>query len=77
MATVFLSERNLKTLLSKLERERKGEQTSCTIIKYQHRSDNYKQSMKQLVVVAVRDDEYYPALGRLPGIVHEGDEVNL
>ena len=41
MTTVYLSKRNLLTLLSKLERLERGEETACAIVKYANPTDPY------------------------------------
>lgn len=69
---VYLSRRNLLTLLSKLNRQEAGESTQCTIIKHDWQHAKYPQSMKQIEVVAVDDADYYNS--RLPGMVHYKDE---
>jgi hypothetical protein len=71
---VFLSRRNLLTLLSKLDRKEKGDQTACTLIKHQVPGDKYQQSMRAIIVTAVEDDDYYG--NRNPGIVHPKDDPN-
>jgi hypothetical protein len=77
MNTLYLSRRNLLTLLSKLDRKAEGEQTQCTVIKNQNpASDKFKQTMVQIAVVAVEDDEYYGAQNRPAGVMHPADEVN-
>lgn len=52
-AKVYLTRRNLLTLLSKLDRKRKGEKTACTIVKKDNLHEKYPQTMKTLTVVAV------------------------
>ena len=71
---VYLSERNLRTLLSKLDREKAGEDTACTLIKHQQDDPSYQQTMKTIMVVAVQDDEYYGSQKREAGYVHPLDE---
>ena len=56
---VFLSRRNLLTLLSKLDRKKAGEQTYCQIIKKDNKHPKYAQSPACVIVTAVEDDEYY------------------
>ena len=51
---VYLTRRNLQTLLNKLDREG----SLCTIIKYDTTHPKYPCS-KPTVVAAVEDDEYY------------------
>lgn len=71
-ATVYLSRRNLLTLLSKLDRRAKGEQTECTLVKRDHSHPVYPQSHHVMFVVGVEDAEYYK--DREPGAVHIKDE---
>lgn len=68
---VYLSRRNLLTLLSKLDRRVAGKQTKCTLIKQDNAHRTFRQSMKSIEVVAVEDDEYYTQ--RDPGPVHDDD----
>lgn len=74
---VYLSRRNLLTLLSKLDRDAKGEQTECTLIKYKQpgKGVSYQQTMDRIAVIAVQDEEYYPAQERSAGYIHESDEA--
>ena len=69
---VFLSRRNLLTLLSKLDRKEAGEDTMCTIIKKDDAHEKYPQSCPMIVVTAVEDAEYYNT--REAGEVHPLDE---
>ncbi|MBJ6724197.1 hypothetical protein [Geomesophilobacter sediminis] len=52
-AKVYLSRRNLITLLSKICRKGNGEETACTIIKKDNLHPKYPQTMKKLSVIAV------------------------
>lgn len=74
MNQVYLSRRNLLTLLSKLDRKAAGEETSCTIIKRDNVHPKYPQSMKEIMVTAIEDGEYY--VERNPGVVHPSDTPN-
>lgn len=69
---VYLSRRNLLTLLSKLDRAKAGEYTRCTIEKSDDVHPVYPQTMRTIDVIAVEDDVYYAH--RLPGGVHPKDE---
>lgn len=60
---VTLSRRNLLTLLSKLDRKAAGEETLCTIIKY---------DPEMAIITAVEDKECYK--DRNPGRVLPADE---
>lgn len=67
MHKVYLSRRNLVTLLNKLDRKKNGDITHCTIIKRDTFHSMYPQTMEEIEVVAVEDDEYYA--NREPGTV--------
>jgi hypothetical protein len=47
------------------------------VIKNQNPSPTYQQTMKQIAVIAVEDDEYYGTLGRAAGEMHPSDEQHL
>lgn len=68
---VYLSRRNLLTLLSKLDRKAAGEMTECTLIKRDDSHPVYPQSAPCILVTSVEDDEYYST--RLAGEVHPKD----
>lgn len=72
-STVYLSERNLRVLLSKIERKKLGEETYCTITKHKNPSEMFQQTMESIDVVGVADDVYYPALNRSAGEMHPLD----
>lgn len=72
METVYLSRRNLLSLMSKLERQRNGEHTNCMIIKRDNVHPKYPQTMPAIAVVVVEDDDYYS--GRDPGPIHPKDD---
>jgi hypothetical protein len=74
---VFLSRRNLLTLLSKLDRQQVGEQTYCTIIKHRGTVTEYQQTMDSIVVTAVDDDVYYSVQNRPAGTMADADKQNL
>jgi hypothetical protein len=71
MEHLFLTRRNLLSLLSKLDRKKAGEDTACTLIKCDTVNSNYPQSCDCIIVTAVEDADYY--IDRVPGIVHEKD----
>lgn len=88
--TVYLSERNIRTLLSKLDRAAAGESTYCTIIKQDTSNKRFPCSMEASItasevrtldaafateVFAVNDLDYYT--GREPGPMHPADEIKL
>lgn len=75
MEKVYLSRRNLLTLLSKLDRFAAGEMTLCTVIKNDNKHPVYPQTMKQIAVIAVEDEEYYT--DRSAGPMNPADEARL
>jgi len=70
MQKVYLSRKNLLTLLSKLDRLKNGESTSCTIIKSDTSHPKYPCS-DEIVITAIEDEEYY--IDRKPGEIHPKD----
>lgn len=74
-AKVYLSRRNLLSLLSKLDRKAAGEVTQCTIVKNDNSHGKYPQTMKSIEVIAIDDDEYYS--DRPAGEIYHRDEVNV
>ena len=74
---IYLSRRNLEALLSKLNRSFNGEETQCTIIKVQQPSSAYRQTMREILVVAVDDKEYYALQARPAGEMCPLDEASL
>lgn len=76
--TVYLSRRNLRALLSKLDRLAAGDRTQCAIIKHQGPvNEPYRQTMGSIMVVAVEDEPYYTAQERQAGMMHPLDEANI
>jgi hypothetical protein len=73
--TVALSRRNLRTLLSKLDRKAAGEETACALIKTDYLHPQYPQSMKSIRVQAVEDAVYY--VDRPAGPMHPSDEITI
>jgi len=69
---VYLTRRNLLSLLSKLDRQAAGEPTVCTIVKHDNVHPKYPQTMQEIWVTAVEDDQYY--IDREPGPIHPADE---
>lgn len=69
---IYLSKRNLLTLLSKLDRFEKGEETQCTLVKYANPLDPYCNSIDEIEVIAIPDEFYYTA--RQAGAVHPSDD---
>ena len=74
MVTVYLTRRNLLTLLSKLDRKQAGDDTACTIVKADTRHKTYP-CTEVTEVVAVEDSEYYKE--RAAGPVHPLDNPNI
>ena len=72
---IYLSRRNLLALLSKLDRLENGDATACAIVKYANPTDPYCNTIDQVLVIAVPDDEFYA--NRSPGAMHPLDEVKL
>lgn len=74
METVYLSRRNLLTLLSKLERVADGGFSTCTLIKADTKHLKYPCS-SVTAVIAVEDCYYYN--DREPGEIHPADERRI
>lgn len=67
---VYLSRRNLTTLLTKLDLKKSGTfQSACTIVKNDTHHPVYPQTMDHIMVTALEDEEYYTE--RKPGRVRE------
>ena len=75
MSKLYLTRRNLLTLLSKLDRKKEGDDTACTIVKYKNPPAEFQQTMDSCIITAVEDDEYYTALNRPAGEIHPLDEI--
>jgi hypothetical protein len=75
MQRVYLSRRNLLTLLNKLDRNvlAREEVSACTIVKQDTVHPKYPCS-DVTYVTAVEDDEYYTTGDRGPGRVHPADD---
>ena len=72
MEQVYLSRRNLLTLLSKLDRNKVAPGSSaCTIVKSDNAHPKFSQSMTDIAVTAVEDKDYY--VDREPGEIHISD----
>lgn len=72
---VYLSRRNLLSLLSKLDRRAQGEETACALIKHDTLHPTYPQTMDSICVIAVEDADYY--IDRPAGDVHPSDDPAL
>lgn len=77
MNKVFLSRRNLLTLLSKLDRHAGGENTARSIVKYRNELDpaEYRQTLDEITITAVEDGAYY--VSRSAGVMHPKDDPSL
>ena len=69
---IYLTERNLLTLLIKLNKKRKGNKTKCTIVKNDNKHPKYPQTMEHCYVTVVEDENYY--IDRIAGKILEEDE---
>jgi hypothetical protein len=75
---LYLSRRNLVTLLAKLDADANNIDTACTIIKNRNPDiAAYQQTMDKIAVIAVQDEEYYTAQARPAGEMHPREEVQL
>lgn len=70
MQTLYLTRRNLLSLLSKLDRAKAGEKTERSLLKRDTTHSKYPSS-DVVLVTAVEDDEYYT--DREAGKVHPAD----
>lgn len=71
MNYIYLSRRNLLTLLSKLDRVKNGEESARAIVKYDDQHKEYPTTCAPVVVAALEDEEYYT--DRPPGGVLSAD----
>lgn len=71
MDHIYLSRRNLLTLLAKLDRNRAGGNSAVTLIKRDVKHPTFPQTLPAIAVTAIEDDTYYD---RPPGDVLEQDE---
>ena len=57
---IYLSQRNVETLLSKLNRRRAGEETACAIVKLAQDNEDlpFNQSLPEVLVTAVEDSAW-------------------
>ena len=63
MEKLYLSQRNITTLLQKLDRVRNGETSPCTLIKNDTGHPVYPQTLRRVAVTAVEDgDQYFPGV---------------
>lgn len=68
--TIYISRRNLLTLLSKLDRQLEGQLTHCRLDKPESTNPSYPH--KEYTIIAVEDHDYYS--NREPGEVHPADD---
>lgn len=74
MEYLVLSRRNLKVLLSKLDRAKAGDATECILIKtVDSAAPDWLQNSTEIMIKAVEDEVLYAA--REPGPVHPLDEA--
>jgi len=73
MEKVYLSRRNLLALLSKLDRNKEAEMkvSECTLVKSDTIHPKYPQTMEEISVIAVDDEDYYSE--RNPGKINSAD----
>jgi hypothetical protein len=79
MTTLYLTRRNLRALLAKLDRTKAGDPSACTIIKCDTVHPKYPCS-DVVQVTAIEDEDYYGLPGdedRQPGRMHPTDEAKL
>lgn len=72
---LYLSKRNLLTLLSKLERFESGQETQCAIIKNSNNLDPYNMRIgceDSVMVIAIPDEKFY--VNRKAGQMHPDDD---
>ena len=75
MEILYLSRRNLLTLLSKLDRFADGEYTARMLIKCDNAHPKFPASKPEIAVIAVEDDQYY--IDRFAGEIHPADKIKL
>lgn len=71
MKQIYLTRRNLLSLLKKLDRRKQGEETFCTIQKRDTRHPVFPCEI-EVQITAVEDEDYY--LDRPPGAIHPKDD---
>jgi hypothetical protein len=74
MQTLYLSRRNLLTLLAKLDRNKAGDHSACTIVKQDTVHPKYPSS-DVISVTALEDEDYY--YERQAGRMHPKEEAAL
>lgn len=71
MKTIYLTRRNLLTLINKLDRQARGDATHCAVIKNDTAHTKYPMP-EAMMLVAIEDEDYYDE--REPGPVHPSDD---
>jgi hypothetical protein len=71
---IYLSRRNLMTLLEKLDHVKSGGTSACAIIKRDNKHPKYPQTMPSIIVTALEDEEYYTH--RPPGDVADKEYLD-
>lgn len=71
MKQIYLTRRNLQALLNKLDRQKAGESTACTIVKVDTQHIKYP-IPEAIYITAVEDEEYYT--DRPAGEMHPADD---
>ena len=59
MDKIYLSRRNLLALLEKLDHVRSGGQSACSIVKSDTTHPTCPQTIPNVIITAVEDDNYY------------------
>lgn len=72
MARVYLTRRNLNTLIDKLDAVLQGKQSACTLCKTDTKHSKYPCS-EEIIVTAVEDGDYYT--DRMPGKIMPVNEL--
>lgn len=75
MEKIYLSRRNLLTLINKLDRVKSGGTSHCALIKGDTTHSKYPQTIDQIMVIAVEDKDYY--IDREAGEVLSVDDPNF
>ncbi len=70
---VYLTRRNLVTLLAKLDGNKRGGTSKCTMVKRDTAHPKYPQSHLEIYISVLEDEEYYT--DRKPGVVLINGEV--
>lgn len=71
MQTVYLSRKNLLSLLGKLDAVKAGKASACAIVKRDQVHPVYPQTIGDLFIQAIEDEDYYT--DRSPGYMVAND----